>query len=256
MPRLPSGRGDVGDDRTEPPGHGRGGCHDRRQSISSESGHGLRELRRSKRVDTGTTSAVILGLLTSIGFRIRFGGLTVALIVACVATGDAQQASISADRLVLVPQLVAGRSADSSGTELTVRWGAAAGGAPETIAPGDARPAPGVFELIAERSVSGLPSVERDPQLSEDVLVVFGVGANGVEEGWQIVRDPTIVRAEAPDASGLLSGQVLRRTNTTFVVTIPVPSTLQELRIYKPRWTGASFVLDPAGVLSLSATAR
>ena len=35
-----------------------------------------------KRVDTGTTSAVILGLLTSIGFRIRFGGITVALIVA------------------------------------------------------------------------------------------------------------------------------------------------------------------------------
>ena len=178
----------------------------------------------------------------------RFGGITVALIVACVATGGAQQAPISADRLVLVPQLVAGRSADSSGTELTVRWGATAGGAPETIAPGDARPRR-CLRVDRERSVSGLPSLERDPQLSEDVLVVFGVGANGVEEGWQIVRDPTIVRAEAPDASGLLSGQVLRRTNTTFVVTIPVPSTLQELRIYKPRWTGASFVLDPAGVL-------
>jgi len=177
------------------------------------------------------------------------------LIVAATIASQAQQVSVSADRLIQVPQLVAGRAGDSGGTELTVRWGDGSA-APGTIAPDDGRPVAGRFELVSQRAVNGLPSLERDPQLSEDLLVVFGIGANGVEEGWQLVRDPGIIRAETPGPSGVLSGQLLRRTNATFMITIPAPSSLQELRIYKPRWTGTSFVLDPAGTLTLAGPAR
>jgi len=186
----------------------------------------------------------------------RIRGIAAALILAAPIAAQAQQVSVSAERLVQVPQLVAGRAGDSSGTELTVRRGDPGSAGPGAVTPDDGRTVAGRFELVSQRAVNGLPSLERDPQLSEDQLVIFGIGANGVEEGWQLVRDPGIVRAETTSPSGVLSGQLLRRTNATFVVTIPAPSTLQELRIYKPRWTGTSFVLDPAGTLTLSGTAR
>src|SRR5262245_52083181 len=88
----------------------------------------------------------------------------VILILASTTTNRAQQASVSADRLVQMPQLVAGRSGDASGTELTVRWGEPGNPPPGPVVPNDGRPVPRNFELVSQRPVTGLPSLERDPQ--------------------------------------------------------------------------------------------
>ena len=209
-----------------------------------------------KRVDTGTTSAVILGLLTSIGFRIRFGGITVALIVANAIRHPLDVAATRSRR--------PSAQTVSSWCPSLLLAGQPTRAGPSSPSAGERRPAEHLRRL--RRAMPGRCPVSSSWSPSDGSAVCRRSNATlscrktcwsslasaqtALKRAGRIVRDPTIVRAEAPDASGLLSGQVLRRTNTTFVITIPVPSTVQELRIYKPRWTGASFVLDPARRMS------
>jgi hypothetical protein len=89
---------------------------------------------------------------------------------------------------------------------------------------------------------------ERDPQLSGDRLVVVAVDADGTPTDVRIVPDPRIVRAETPDATGLLSGTVLMYPDVELRVTLTASPDTRELRVYQPRWTGDAWALDPIAV--------
>lgn len=98
----------------------------------------------------------------------------------------------------------------------------------------------------AARRPLGVPLArERAPQLAPDRLVVVAVDASGAPIDWRIVADPRVVRAESPDATGLLSGIDLTYLEAEFRVAIAESADTRELRIYKPRWMGDSWVLDP-----------
>jgi hypothetical protein len=86
---------------------------------------------------------------------------------------------------------------------------------------------------------------ERNPQLAPDRLVVVAVDAAGAPIDWRIVADPRVVRSETPDATGLLSGTVLTYSQAELRVAIAGSADIRELRIYKPRWTGDAWELDP-----------
>src|SRR4051794_38106481 len=110
------------------------------------------------------------------------------------------------------------------------------------------------FQVAARRLVADAPVRQRDPQLSEDDLVIVAVSPQGTDLGWQVIKDPSFVRAETPTASGELQHQTLRRPAASFIVTLPDRGAgIAELRLMKPRWTGTAFVLDPLGTIIVPA---
>lgn len=152
------------------------------------------------------------------------------------------------DRLATVPQL-ASLTAAPSASEITVRWSLLSSPAGDPAAPG----AVNAFEVASRRNVSELPVPERNPQFSQDRLVVVAVDVGGREVGWQMVPDPSLIRAEVPGPNGLLTGQVLRRQETSFLLTLPETNPpVVEVRIFKPRWTGSAFALDQLGSVGVS----
>ena len=97
----------------------------------------------------------------------------------------------------------------------------------------------------AQRPLAFPLARERDPQLAPDRLLVVAVDTAGGPIDWRIVADPRVVRSESPDATGLLSGTVLTYPEAELRVAVAESVDIRELRIYKPRWTGDAWVLDP-----------
>lgn len=150
-----------------------------------------------------------------------------------------------------VPSLVVDAT-PTPGTLLTVRW--LATGTP----PGDAllpldevTPRSSRFEVLSRRAVQFEPVVERDPQLSEDDIVVVALDDGGQELGWARLKDPRVVRAEQPAADGTLSGRTLYRADAEIEVWLPGRTDLAALRVYKPQWNGREFDLTGLGTIPL-----
>jgi hypothetical protein len=98
---------------------------------------------------------------------------------------------------------------------------------------------------LTQRQLPSPPAPERDPQLAADRLVVVAVNAAGEPIDWRIVADPRTVRAEAPDATGRLSGRTLVHPDGELRVALTAGADVRALHIYKPRWTGEAWALDP-----------
>lgn len=133
------------------------------------------------------------------------------------------------------------RGDSSDGQELQLRWFAIQGAA---------QPASDVTVLGRRRGTGPLPQ-ERDPQLSEDRLVVISVDATGRELDWRLVMDPRLVRAEFPDAQGRLSGRTFQRTEVNLLVDVPNDPDIVRLRIYAPQLTNDGFVLNLLATVDL-----
>ncbi len=103
------------------------------------------------------------------------------------------------------------------------------------------------FVVLDRRDLPVPMARERDPQLAADRLLIIAVDSLGATMDWRIVADPAIVRSEQPDATGLLSGSRLRQPAADFSVAIAADPRIVELRIYRPRWNGVEFVLEPLG---------
>ena len=176
-----------------------------------------------------------------------------AFAMLCLARAASAQ-SLAAP-LATLPQLAALPAGSAS--ELTIGWNVLSSPTADPVPAAAAGVPQNDFRMTARRSVAEMPVRQRDPQLSEDDLVIVAVNAQGADVGWQLVKDPSVVRAEAPTASGELRGQVLRRPQTSFVVTVPQASpAIAVLRVYKPRWTGSGFALDALGTVTIPATAQ
>jgi hypothetical protein len=110
----------------------------------------------------------------------------------------------------------------------------------------------GPFRVVERRSIAGSLARQRDPQLSENHLLVRALNAGGEIVDTQLILDPRVVRAEAQGPSGELKGETLHQASSEFLLTIPDSTAVRELRVFHPRWTGTAFVLDPLGTISLN----
>jgi hypothetical protein len=143
--------------------------------------------------------------------------------------------------------------------QLRLRWGAyptapapiVAPNAPNAATTVPAPPAPDAFTVLERSRAPGPLPRQRNPQLSADQLVVVAVNGAGETINTQLIPDPRILRAEKIGPTGEMSSQVLHRADVEFLVTIPDDPALSELRLYKPRWTGTTFVLDLVGTIAL-----
>jgi hypothetical protein len=141
---------------------------------------------------------------------------------------------------------------------MTIQWNVTAAAANADPQPVDvAGPPRNDFQVTTRRLVAGAPVRQRDPQLSEDDLVIVAVSSQGADLGWQVIKDPSFVRAETATDAGDLQHQTLRRPEASFIVTLPEQGAgISELRLLKPRWTGTAFALDPIGSVTLPASGR
>jgi len=157
-----------------------------------------------------------------------------------------------------LPRLEQRATAGGASVEMTIQWNVTAAAANADPQPVDvAGPPRNDFQVTARRLVAGAPVRQRDPQLSDDDLVIVAVSPQGTDLGWQVIKDPSFVRAETSTPAGELQHQTLRRPEASFIVTLPEQGAgISELRLLKPRWTGTAFVLDPLGSVILPGSGR
>jgi hypothetical protein len=190
-----------------------------------------------------------------------FGFRALALLVATLLSSlwpatfpvlVAQQAPVPARTAASVRALppFANRAASAAQTELIISWAVSAGTPGILTVPGAARELH-QFQVRARTPVSDPPVRERDPQIAEDDLVIVALDPQGREIGWQHLKDPRIVRSEQPGPDGLLTGQVLHRSDAEFVVRMPDSLPAVSLRVYEPQWNGTEFMLRELGTVVL-----
>lgn len=113
------------------------------------------------------------------------------------------------------------------------------------------RPATHQVFVIESRVLRGAIPRERNPQLSEDHIVIFALDAQGRELAKVAMIDPRLVRAEYEDPSGKLVKQILYRRSAEFTVSLPHLPQLKSLKIYQANWTGSEITLELIGETEL-----
>jgi hypothetical protein len=148
--------------------------------------------------------------------------------------------------LVVSLLLIAGFSQVAAGAtrslqELRIRWDGY-----------DAGPPANAFTLLQRRVFSGSLPRNRTPELAEGQILIVFVGGEGEELDSQLIPDPRVLRSEAPDSTGIITGEILQHPSPSeLLIAFADDPTITELRIYQPRWTGSTFVLDLLGAVSL-----
>jgi hypothetical protein len=170
-----------------------------------------------------------------------------AMAIASVACAQTPSPSLAFDALKnSVPQAVD----TGSIRELTVQPSASSPPAgPSSGAQGIA--ARRSFALTGERSTIGRLRRERNPQLSDQSLVLIVRDADGRDLSWHIAPNPWIVRAETPDATGRLSGRILDQREQAASFTVPDIQGARRVTLYQPRWSDGQYVLDAIGDVML-----
>ena len=111
---------------------------------------------------------------------------------------------------------------------------------------------PRMFALLEQRVVPGALRRERFPRLSYDRLVVVVQDAAGRELDWRLAPNPGIVRADAPGPDGRLRGGTIEVDSVELSIAIPDVAGADRVSIFRPRWTGAEYLLDPFGQVRLA----
>ena len=97
--------------------------------------------------------------------------------------------------------------------------------------------------LLGRRTQAGAVPLQRAQEVGPSDLLIVAVDRDGAARWAGTTPDPGIVRAEFPDASGLLSGQVVERTSVEALVVVPAHPELTGARVYRPRPDGKGLAL-------------
>ena len=117
---------------------------------------------------------------------------------------------------------------------------------PETVRPfpSISRPGAQALAILRQEILPGPPPVQRNPELSEDQLVVIALDPRGVEIARVFVLDPRIIRAESVDEGGrFISSAVYYLSSAEFGVCFPDRPDLAAIRVCEPVWNGQGFWL-------------
>jgi hypothetical protein len=101
------------------------------------------------------------------------------------------------------------------------------------------------MDVLSSEPAASLPGRQRAPELSEDQLVVVAVDDAGNEIYRQIIIDPRLVRGELTESGELGDRTEFYLDEVQFAVTLPDDPRITELRLFKPEWNGAEFLLNP-----------
>jgi len=108
------------------------------------------------------------------------------------------------------------------------------------------------LEIISQKQVLGAPQVQRNPQLSEDELVVSALDAQGKEITRVYIADPRLIRSENVDSRGnFASKKKLYRRSAKLIIPLPYHPEIKSIQIFQPHWTGAEFTLELIGEIQL-----
>jgi hypothetical protein len=102
----------------------------------------------------------------------------------------------------------------------------------------------------SRRREGGMPK-QRSAELSPTQVVVVALDSGGHMRWCGLVADPRLLRAEASDPGGELTGQVLYKESAEFVVQYPDDDAVTEVRLYHPDWDGQKFSLALVGVVAV-----
>ena len=109
------------------------------------------------------------------------------------------------------------------------------------------RPSAHRISVIDQKVIRGTLPIQRNPQLSEDQLVIVALNAQGNEVTRLYHHDPRLIRAETADPDGKLTTENLYRESVEFVIALPRIPAIKSILILQPRWTGSEFQLDAIG---------
>ncbi len=163
-----------------------------------------------------------------------------------VTGGQAPPPVLSATAVLRLPQLAA-INRSSRVSEVNVVWSGGLSAGVTSVGNTASQ-----LAVLGARSIDSGMQRERDPQLAEDEIVAVAVDAAGQPLGWHHLKDPRTLRAEAPGADGILSGQTLRRAVAEFVMPLPEGVGIRAVRVYEVGWNGQAFVLVPVGDVSVN----
>lgn len=107
------------------------------------------------------------------------------------------------------------------------------------------------LSVIQEQAGTGSLRRERNPQVTEDQLVLVQRSDDGTALDWRLVKNPRIIRAELPGPDGRLSGGVIERDSAEMLITLPNLASASRLSVYQPHWNGTEFLLDLIGEVPL-----
>jgi hypothetical protein len=116
----------------------------------------------------------------------------------------------------------------------------------------ESRPREHRLEIISQRQVLGAPQVQRNPQLSEDDLVVSALDSEGTEITRIYIPDPRLLRSEDVDSRGnFTSKKRLYQRSAKLIIPLPDNSEIKSIQIFQPHWTGTEFTLELLGEMQL-----
>jgi hypothetical protein len=107
------------------------------------------------------------------------------------------------------------------------------------------------LSVMGHTNRAGRLQRQRMLELSEEQVLVIGVGADEAMRWWTLIADPRLRRAETPGPNGELSGQSMILSETDFAVACPADISITELRFYHPHWTGTKFTLESIGAATV-----
>jgi hypothetical protein len=140
---------------------------------------------------------------------------------------------------------------DEAPSEALVRWDAVLG--TDGAAPGLRQSTETeMFSLIGIRQTSLPMPRQRMPELSPDQILVVFSDAQGEQQDWTLISDPRIIRAEMTGPNGELTGQIIYRSNTEFMIPFSGGSGIANMKFYQPHWMGKEFSLDLLGTLKVN----
>lgn len=116
----------------------------------------------------------------------------------------------------------------------------------------ESRPSEHRLKIISQKQVLGVPQVQRNPQLSEDKLVVSALDAQGKEITHVYIADPRLLRVENVDSQGnFTSKKKLYRRSAKLIILLPDNPEIKSVQIFQPHWTGIEFILELIGETQL-----
>jgi len=101
--------------------------------------------------------------------------------------------------------------------------------------------------VIKRRNVQGAPPQQRNPELSEQQLLVIAHNVHGEEVSRVLIPDPRIIRAETITPNNHVVSRFFLKNSGECTLVFPNNPEIRILKIYHPKWTGAEFILNPLG---------
>jgi hypothetical protein len=114
------------------------------------------------------------------------------------------------------------------------------------------RPKAHIVKIIEQHVQPGLPSQQRNPEISDDHIIISAVDAEKKEVFRVNQIDPRLIRAEWEESPGILTTNNFYLNEVNFGIALPNNHNIKNLEIYQVRWTGKDIRMEFLGDVQLA----